>query len=71
MISETERGAAPKAARAVYELWNTGDEAVLKQALAENFADHALPQGSKGEVTPISVQPTRPPGTLAMHHVMP
>ena len=47
MISETERGAAPKAARAVYELWNAGDEAVLKQALAENFADHALPQGSE------------------------
>ena len=47
MISETERDATTKAARAVYELWNTGDEAVLKQALAENFADHALPQGSE------------------------
>jgi hypothetical protein len=48
MISETERGAAAKAA--VYELWNTGDEAVLKQALAENFADRPVPQESQGEV---------------------
>ncbi len=57
MISEREHDATAKAARAFHEFWNTGDEAVLKQALAENFADHALPHGSEGEVTPISAQP--------------
>ena len=58
MISETERDATAKAARAFYEFWNTGDEAVLKQALAENFADHALPRGRKGRSDrPISSAP--------------
>jgi hypothetical protein len=47
-ISEPERAAAAKAARAFHEFWNTGDAAALKQALAENFADHALLQGSEG-----------------------
>jgi hypothetical protein len=39
-ISETERDARAKAARASYEFWNTGDEALLKRAFAENFADY-------------------------------
>jgi len=51
-ISETERDATANAARAFYEFWNTGDEAVLKQALAENFADHALPRGSEWAKSP-------------------
>jgi hypothetical protein len=38
-ISEMERDATCKAARAFYEFWNTGDETLLKKALAENFAD--------------------------------
>jgi SnoaL-like polyketide cyclase len=28
-----------------FELWNTGDETLLKQAIAENFTDHTLPPG--------------------------
>jgi hypothetical protein len=56
-ISETERDAAAKAARAFHEFWNTGDEAVLKRALAENFAGHNLLQGSEAANRSISAQP--------------
>jgi hypothetical protein len=64
MISQTERGAAAKAA--VYELWNT---AVVKQALAEKFAHHAVPQESQGEVMPITAQPQPSVGRIvASHH---
>ncbi len=53
---EMERDATVKAARAFYEFWNTGDEALLKQALAENFTEHALPptrpQGPDGPKSP-------------------
>jgi hypothetical protein len=38
-ISKMERDATGEAARAFYEFWNTGDEALLKKALVENFAD--------------------------------
>ena len=41
-LSELERHARAKAARAFYEFWNTGDEALLKRAFAENFADRAV-----------------------------
>jgi len=41
-ISEMERDAKEKAARASSELWGTGDEALLKRAFAENFADRAM-----------------------------
>jgi predicted ester cyclase len=34
-----------KAARAFHEYLNTGDEALLKQAVAETFTDHTLPPG--------------------------
>jgi hypothetical protein len=35
--------ARAKAARAFFhEFWNTGDEALLKRAIAENFADCAV-----------------------------
>lgn len=34
-----------KAVRAFYEFWNTGDEALLKQAITENFVDCTLPPG--------------------------
>jgi membrane-bound inhibitor of C-type lysozyme len=44
-IAETERDATAKAARAFYAFWSTGDEARLKQALEENFADHACRRG--------------------------
>ena len=60
-IYETERDATAEAARAFNEFWNTGDEAALKQALAENFADHAMRQGSEGANRSISARPARPP----------
>ena len=41
-LGELERHARAKAARASYEFWNTGDEALLKRAFAENFADRAM-----------------------------
>jgi len=48
--------ARAKTARAFFhEFWNTGDEAVLKRALAENFADRAVPApraGSDGFAAP-------------------
>jgi predicted ester cyclase len=44
-IPDAQREATLKAVRAFYEFWNTGDEALLKQAIAENFTDHTLPQG--------------------------
>jgi hypothetical protein len=46
--------ARAKAARAFFdEFWNTGDEALLKRAFAENFADRA-------------VRPPRAPETIGM-----
>ncbi len=44
-ISDAEREATLKAVRAFYEFWNTGDEGLLKQAIAESFTDHTLPPG--------------------------
>jgi predicted ester cyclase len=44
-ISAARREAAVKAVRAFYEFWNTGDAALLKQAIAENFTDRTLPPG--------------------------
>ena len=41
-ISEMERDATGKIARAFYKFWNTGDEALPKEALAENFANCAV-----------------------------
>src|ERR1700680_4678486 len=44
-IPDTQREATMKAVRAFYDFWNTGDEALLKEALAPNFTDHTLPSG--------------------------
>jgi len=44
-IADAERDAEIKAARAFYDFWNTGDEAFLKQAIADTFTDHTLPPG--------------------------
>jgi predicted ester cyclase len=44
-ISDAQRDATVKAARAFYDFWNTGDETLLKQAIAENFTDRTLPPG--------------------------
>jgi predicted ester cyclase len=51
-IPDAQRDATVKAARAFYEFWNTGDEALLKQAVAPTFTDRTLPpdrpQGPEG-----------------------
>jgi predicted ester cyclase len=44
-IPAAERDATLKAARAFYGFWNTGDEALLKQAIGADFTDHTLPPG--------------------------
>jgi len=44
-IPDAQREAAMKAVRAFYDFWNTGDEALLKEAIAPNFIDHTLPPG--------------------------
>jgi predicted ester cyclase len=44
-IPDAQRDATVKAIRTFYEFWNTGDEALLKEAIAPNFTDHTLPAG--------------------------
>jgi len=44
-IPDAQREATLKAVRAFYDFWNTGGEALLKQAVAPNFTDHTLPPG--------------------------
>ena len=44
-IPDAQREATIKAVRAFYDFWNTGDEALLKEAIASNFTDHTLPPG--------------------------
>jgi predicted ester cyclase len=44
-IPDAQRDAVVQAATAFYEFWNTGDEALLKKAIAGNFTDHTLPAG--------------------------
>ena len=44
-IPDAQREATMKAVRAFYDFWNTGDEALLQEAIAPNFIDHTLPTG--------------------------
>jgi predicted ester cyclase len=44
-IPDAQRDATMKAVRAFYDFWNTGDEALLQEAIAANFIDHTLPPG--------------------------
>src|SRR5258708_3672989 len=44
-IPDAQREATMKAVRAFYDFWNTGDEALLQEAVAPNFTDHTLPPG--------------------------
>jgi predicted ester cyclase len=41
----TEGASVERAARVFYEFWNTGDTALLKEALSPAFTDHTLPPG--------------------------
>ncbi len=55
-IPDAQREATLKAIRAFYEFWNTGDEALLTEAIADSFTDHTLPpgrpQGPRGPPSP-------------------
>jgi predicted ester cyclase len=42
-IPTARRNDLETAVRAFYGFWNTGDEALLKEAIASNFLDHTLP----------------------------
>jgi predicted ester cyclase len=44
-IPAAQRIQETKAAKAFYQFWNTGNEALLKQALSPHFIDHTLPPG--------------------------
>jgi predicted ester cyclase len=44
-IPDAQRDATIYAARAFYDFWNTGDDALLKQAIAPAFTDRTLPPG--------------------------
>jgi hypothetical protein len=44
-VSDQQGAIDMKAVRAFYEFWNTGDENLLKRALAANFTDRTLPPG--------------------------
>jgi predicted ester cyclase len=44
-LPDAQREVTIRAVRAFYDFWNTGDEALLKQAIAPNFTDHTLPPG--------------------------
>ena len=44
-IPDAQREATLKAVRVFYDFWNTGDEGLLKPALAESFTDHTQPPG--------------------------
>ncbi len=44
-IPDALRDSTMKAVRAFYGFWDTGDETLLKQAIAENFTDRTLPEG--------------------------
>jgi hypothetical protein len=52
--------ARAKAVRASYEFWSTGDEALLEQAFAETFAEHAAPPC---ELATNGLRPSRSLGT--------
>lgn len=44
-IPATQRDATVGAAKAFYQFWNSGDEALLKAVIDPSFTDHTLPPG--------------------------
>lgn len=44
-IPPAQREAEITAAKAFYQFWNTGDVALLEQAISPDFVDHTLPPG--------------------------
>jgi hypothetical protein len=42
-IPAVQRDTEPKAAKAFYQFWNTGDKSLLKAAISPYFIDHTLP----------------------------
>ena len=46
-IPDAQRDSTMEAVRAFYGFWDTGDETLLKQAIAESFTDRTLPAGRR------------------------
>jgi predicted ester cyclase len=44
-IPDAQQDATVKVAKAFYQFWHTGDQALLTAAIAPNFTDHTLPPG--------------------------
>ena len=44
-MTAAQRETVLKPVRAFYDFWNTGDEALLKQAIGDDFTDRTLPPG--------------------------
>jgi predicted ester cyclase len=44
-IPDTQQNETLSAVRAFYRFWNTGDDSILKEALAPNFTNQTLPPG--------------------------
>jgi hypothetical protein len=44
-ISDAQLDTELKAAEGFYQLWNTGDESLLKAVVSPNFTDHTLQAG--------------------------
>lgn len=44
-IPAAQRDVTIQTAKAFYQFWNSGDESLLKAAIAPNFIDHTLPDG--------------------------
>ena len=54
-IPADRRDAMLSTARKFYLFWNTGDEMLLRQAIAESFVDHTLPPGRpQGPAGPVA-----------------
>jgi predicted ester cyclase len=54
-IPSARRAAMLTSARKFYQFWSTGDQALLRQAISDDFIDHTLPPG----------RPQGPAGPLA------
>jgi hypothetical protein len=54
-IPDAQREATINAARAFYDFWNTGDESLLREAIAPTFTDRTCrPDGRRDRMAPLS-----------------
>jgi hypothetical protein len=70
-VPDAQRDATMKAVHAFYDFWNTGDEALLNEAIASTFTGHTLPpgrpQGPQGPA--FAARPLHPPDVDRLHDV--